>query len=382
MRGSSSSFRILIMKLAALLAGFFVLSLLDPISASGQSSWRLSAEPTLEIGTVDGAASLAFHDIRGAISIQDSLVIVADGGTRELRVFSSSGDFISSFGRAGGGPKEFEGIGWAKTCGGDTVVVYDFARHRITKWDADGTLRDEFFVEGPGGTMPPSEVDCGPAGTFVVVGWPNFLAYSGGVGPYRFDVDIGLLDREGRLEQVLGTFPGPDRYRYTSNDGPRPLGKKTIARMGVDGAYVGTADSFQIQQFLPGGAQHTIGRPISPRRLDGQLLRDWRESIIRNESPDLRPATRRALDEHQVPETLPAYSDFQLDKLGRIWVAHYGMPGEEYVQWDVFERTGIHLASMNIPSGFRPTEIGEDYLLGVTTDTLGVERVHRYKLLR
>jgi hypothetical protein len=370
------------MKSAFVLAGLAAVSLTNPMGASGQSSWRLSEVPTLEIGTVDGPAAVTFHDVRGAMSIQDSLIVIADGGAKELRVFSNSGDFITKFGREGGGPREFEGMGWAGTCGSDTVVAYDFARHRITKWDTKGTLLDEFFVQGPEGSMPPYSVDCGPNGTFAVVGWPDFLAYSGGVGPYRFDVKVGVVDRQGRLERVLGTFPGPERYRYESNDGPRPLGKKTIVRMGANVVYVGTADSFQIRAYLPGGRQQTIGRPVPPRRLSGDLLDQWRSSVIQDASPERRPAARRALDELELPESLPAYSDFQLDELGLIWVAHYGMPWEQVVDWDVLEPDGTHLASVRIPSRFRPTEIGGDYVLGVTTDAWGVERVSRYDLFR
>ena len=115
------------MKSAFVLAGFAAVSLTNPICASGQSSWRLSEVPTLEIGTVDGPVAVTFHDVRGAMSIQDSLIVIADGGAKELRVFSNSGDFITKFGREGGGPREFEGMGWADTCGSDTVVAYDFA---------------------------------------------------------------------------------------------------------------------------------------------------------------------------------------------------------------------------------------------------------------
>jgi hypothetical protein len=71
-----------------------------------------------------------------------------------------------------------------------------------------------------------------------------------------------------------------------------------------------------------------------------------------------------------------------LDELGLIWVAHYGMPWEQFIDWDVLEPDGTHLASVRIPSRLRPTEIGRDYLLGVTTDALGVERVGRYHLSR
>jgi len=216
--------------------------------------------PTLEIGTVDGPAAVTFHDVRGAMSIQDSLIVIADGGAKELRVFSNSGDFITKFGREGGGPREFEGMGWADTCGSDTVVAYDFARHRITKWDTKGTLLDEFFVQGPEASMPPYSLDCGPNGTFAVVGWPDFLAYSGGVGPYRFDVKVGVVDRQGRLERVLSTFPGPERYRYESWS---PPGLDAPASTSTDRVLNETEDMLTGVLVLVGGS-HTPGRQCVP----------------------------------------------------------------------------------------------------------------------
>jgi len=370
------------MKQICILLGWIVVSMAAPEGVSGQALWTVSETPILEIGSVDGPPFSTFHDIRGAVLAQDSVIVVADGGGREIRVFSRAGDYITSFGRAGDGPAEFQGIGWVDLCGGDTAVVYDFARHRITKWSLGGDLLDGFAVEGPEGDMPPFSVSCGPSGGFAVVGWPDFMSYKGGVGPYRFNVTVGVVDSRGKLERVLGTFPGPERYRYESNDGPRPLGKTTIARMGVEAVYVGTADAFEIRRIDPAGEEQVIGRAFNPRRLEGKLLSDWQSSVIGDARPEARPATRRALEGHQTPETLPAYSDFLLDRLGLIWVAHYGIKGEEVFDWDVFDPAGAYLASLKIPSRFRPTEIGADYLLGVTTDDMGVERVQMYRLSR
>lgn len=86
-----------------------------------------------------------------------------------------------------------------------------------------------------------------------------------------------------------------------------------------------------------------------------------------------------------MPETLPAYSDFRFDDLGLLWVALFPAPGQDPVQWDVWDASrpgGVHIASIQVPRHFQPMEIGADYLLGVSTDSLGVQRVHRYRLSR
>ena len=161
---------------------------------------------------------------------------------------------------------------------------------------------------------------------------------------------------------------------------------RTIPEPGTLAGYATIWEPYDLSVPLPPRlaaiAQRHRGRPFNPRRLEGKLLSDWQSSVIRDARPDARPATRRALEDHQTPESLPAYSDFLLDRLGLIWVAHYGIKGEEVFDWDVFDPAGAYLASLKIPSRFRPTEIGADYLLGVTTDDMAVERVSMYSLSR
>ena len=354
--------------------------------ASAQSNWRLSESPTLVIGSVDGTPSAVFHDIRGVVAATDSLIVIADGGSRELRVFSKTGEFVTAFGRGGDGPKEFRAIEWVDMCGGSAVVVYDFTRFRITRWDTRGTLLDDFAVDGTEDGRPPYSVSCGPDDAFAVVGWPDVMSgYTGEVGPYRLDVTIGVVDGRGRLERIVGTFPGPERYRYPNNDGPWRLGKSTTARLGSDGVYVGTADSFAIQVIAPDGSQRSFGRKQVATRLTSEMRERYRESIVSRVPAARRPAARTTLRAIELPSSLPAYSDFQIDRLGFVWVSPYEIPGQQAtdgMDWDVFSPDGEFVASVRIPVHFRPTEIGDDYMLGVSTDTLGVQRAHMYSLSR
>ncbi len=361
------------------------ISLASPGGVLGQVKWEVSETPVLSIGVTEGPSAFLFHDVKGAVRVNDSTIAVGDGGSSEIRVFTTEGAFVTSFGRNGGGPKEFGAIKWLNMCGGSTIVVYDERRHRISKWDVEGNLIEELQIQGPDVEKgsPPYSVSCGPEGNYVVVGWPDMGAHTGELGPYRPDVTIGLLDKLGRVKRVLGSFPGVERYRYNSNDGPRPLGKRTHALRGADDVYVGTADSFTILVFEPEGEARSLGRgdlPVVP--LTTEILQVYRDSIIDGTASDRRPGTRRALDSHELPASLPAYSDLRLDRSMKIWIAHYGIPGQPTTQWDVFDPSGLWVASVEMPDDFRLTEIGGDYLLGVGTDPMGVERIEMYSLKR
>jgi hypothetical protein len=365
-----------------------VLSALATTGAGAQSTWSLSERPTLVIGTVDGPPWSVFHDIRGVMTAEDTLIVVADGGDRELRVFTNDGRPVGAFGSEGGGPREFRAIHWADRCGGSSVVVYDFGRRRVTRWNARGDLLEGVNVESTEPERPPYALSCGPGGGFAVVGWPDALAQRVVQGPYRVDTNVGVLGPDGRLERVLGRFPGPERFRYPGerlSDGPRPFGRTTTARMGPGGVFVGTADAYEIRVFRADGGSFTFGKPDERRALTPGMLEAWRDSVLAPVPPDRQARARGTLGRYEMPETLPAYADFRFDELGLLWVALYPPPGPDPVQWDVWEVSGtggVQIASIRIPRHFRPTEIGADYLLGVSTDALGMERVHRYRLTR
>lgn len=377
-------------RLAIAVAGLTASWAMCPTEATTQARWRLSADPTIVIGSTDGARSETFHQIRGAITAPNGMIVVADGASRELRVFSSAGRFVRSFGRRGDGPREFRSIGWIDMCGGQAVVVYDSFRHRITKWDTEGSLLDEFTVEGPERDLPPYRVACGPSGTFAVLGWPEAVRTFLPVGPYRPHVVIGVADERGRRQRVIGEFPGAERLRTENNDRPHPFGKSTTVRMGVAGVYVGTADSFAIDLIAANGEHRTFGRGFGVTRVSRQMRERWVDAYVKRAAPpEQRPSLKRNLLDSEysewIPDVAPAYAGFQVDRLGFVWVSPYvvGDPGiDVWVEWSVFDPSGEFVATVRVPGHFQPTEIAEDYLLGVSTDAMGVERVHRYTLFR
>jgi hypothetical protein len=347
----------------------------------GQAQWRISARPTLVLGGADTLPVFEFRDVRGAFTTENGLLVVADGASRQLRVFGSSEVFIREFGKRGEGPAEFGAISWADNCGG-TITVYDYARGRITRWTSDGMLLDGFKAESTDPGQPPFSVSCGTSGEYAVVGWPDVTLRAVTGGPYRPDVKVGLLGTDGRLRRIIGIFPGSERYRYSQSDGPRPFGKSTTARLGSNGVYVGTGDDYEIQVFQDDGIRKVVEKVQPPTRIDRAIVKHWEDSIIARMPASARPAIRQSLSVYVHPEYLPAYSTFRLDNAGLLWVSNYPRQGAATVRWDVFGPHGVQVAWVELSSRLRPTEIGRDYIIGVMTDGLGVERVVKHALLR
>ena len=85
--------------------------------------------------------------------------------------------------------------------------------------------------------------------------------------------------------------------------------------------------------------------------------------------------------------TLPVLQSIRLDAAGNLWVEPYSLPGAEVPPFEVYDSDGNWLGSVAMPPGLslvdRPRigfEIGDDYVLGVWFDELGVQYVRLYGL--
>lgn len=101
----------------------------------------LDATPMLTIGASDGNPQLMFHQAHAARRTADGLVVVADGGSRQLRWFGPDGTPVRVAGRQGDGPGEFVGslalIPWA----GDTIAAVDRGNRRVSLLTAAGEFQ-------------------------------------------------------------------------------------------------------------------------------------------------------------------------------------------------------------------------------------------------
>jgi len=353
-----------------------------PLPAASQGVWHLSPRPNLTLGEASDPAHLVFHGVTGALLLDDGSVAVADGGSREIRMLSDDGSLLRRFGRQGDGPGEFRILAWIARCGASGITSLDGATGRITRWTVEGEPRESLRLQGLSEGPPPYSARCGPNGRFAVMGWPRIGDYEGGQGPYRLEAAVGVLSPTGELLQEVGTFPGPERYRYSASDGPRPLGRRTLVHMGTDGVYVGTGDRYEIEVIGADGSRRRFGRPDSLVPMTADLVRVWHDSVVASVPEARRAAARRGLLQHEHPGTLPPYSDLGIDEQGFVWITRFGVPGERSTTLDVFSRVGDLVATLKVNHPFRLTDVGDDYILGVGTDDLGIERVYRYRLTR
>jgi hypothetical protein len=105
-------------------------------------------EPVLSIGR-EGDPDYEFFRVQQVSTLASGNIVVANGGTSELRFYGPDGTFVRRAGRQGGGPAEFGFLSTVYLRPGDTLAVMDSRRRRLAYFDSAGTfVRGESFGEG------------------------------------------------------------------------------------------------------------------------------------------------------------------------------------------------------------------------------------------
>ena len=202
------------------------------------------------------------------------------------------------------------------------MVAYDAFRQRATKWRIDGQLEDDFLIEGPSPDSPPYSTACSAEGKFAVVGWPKVMGVQRDPGPYRPVVPVGISDRSGVRQTLVGQFPGSERLRTANNDRPHPFGRETAVAIGRSAVIVATADSYQIHRVGLDGERSLVGPGGARVELTRTMREQWVDDYLARAPADQRFRLKRdLLDSDWLPDAAPAYSGILLDSLGYLWVS-------------------------------------------------------------
>ncbi|WP_405283821.1 6-bladed beta-propeller [Gaopeijia maritima] len=360
-------------------AGVTVVTSTDPVWGEA-SPWSLALET--EIGLLEGDEEYLFGDPISAVRLPDGRIAVADAQSADIRFYSGSGDYLRRSGMHGEGPGEFMSFSWLEECGG-RLMAYDWQQRRLTALDFEGGILSTGPFETPEPGRPPYSSTCLPDGSLLAAGWGDPPPMPAGQDYHFFAqrAEVWRVVPDAAETTTLGTYISSERIMTRGGSGPHPFSRSVVFDGSGDRLYIGGAERLQIEvRDSSGELQRILRGPDSELEIDDDFVAEYTSAhLARRDSLD-RLFVEAA--EYPMPDRYPAYSRLLADPDGHVWVERFVLPWRVERRWGVFAPTGEFLGHVPVPADFRATDIDRDFITGISTDDLGVDRVRVYRLVR
>ncbi len=377
----------------AVLVILYILCAATDLAGQQVPKWNVTPVPAVEIGKTTGNDVYLFQSVESALFLPDGRIVVADAGFLDIRIYSPAGEFQTRMGGRGRGPGEFVAIGGIWLTPKTMIAVWDAGNQRITTFGPDGGLTGTSRVLGNRGDEGNPEVFLGSFGN------GDAVLASLHFGKIERDVvpDLRVLGRfelDGEFRAHLGHVRGMWRF----NRFPIPFSPMPWVAVGRDSVYV--ADGYEARVTVrdrSGVSARTIDLPraaavpadVAWSSLEAKMRRRGRQL-------ELGRLNLEYLEQGRVPrqEAFPQVAGLLIDGRGFIWARAY----DPYVdpiwlrnhplrpasggEWRVVRPDGVVVATVGVPANVRPLEVRGDRLLGVASDTLGVQRVVVHEIQR
>ncbi len=357
------------------------------------SSWGLEEE--LRIGTADGDPDYMFGSITGIAVSSDELIYVLDQQASLIRAFDQTGKLQISFGSKGSGPGQMElGAGPLLEGKGDTLYVPDIGNQRVNKYTADGSMAGSFPVRMELGV--PFKWENSRSGS--IVNQVRRLAFQPDQPVDTMDV-VAVRNYEGVAVDTLLRFRSGSTISFASGAPeykiftPEPIW--TLASNG--GIWHGVNDDYRIGLYEGGSLTRIVTKPfeLSPvtDRDQEAILTAMKNAI---EALGLPPQAWQIIRQGMsFGDQFPAYAQFLGGPNGSLWVQHLVVPSElsddelrdfnpqtglGAPNWDVFDRQGRFLGTLEMPDRFQPVRFLGDRIYGIWLDEMDVQYVLKLRI--
>lgn len=379
-----------------------------PGSIEAAEAWTLPDDPVSTIGGGVNPEAPLYH-ITDIAPLEEARVAVAMNTPPQVHVFADDGVLEATLGRSGAGPGEFRSASSVVPLSSDSVAVWDADRRRISIFDTNSSFVREIDV----GDIAPLSARAAPSASFtsgltrLFDSGPNaFIIF--GEGALEPDAPPGIsrpslpsvrISTTGDVLAEFGPLPGMEMVQGGPAGAlPLPFGARTDAATSGEMLVVGTGE---LTQFRVMGADGTLIRivrwPDHDRTVGGDWLEEWTAMV-----EAAQPPIRDVVTGSPRRELFPAYDGIITSDEGDVLVGEYAGPigilplrrpdeGPEAVwpvrrtrerRWLVFDADGVLTATLPTPEGFAPTVVHDGRVWGVFTDTLDVESVRAYEIVR
>lgn len=362
-----------------------------PLGAqSSVPNWTVSLRPTLDIGS-ESNTQTQFDGVTGILRMPGGEIVVANGTSQELRVFSPAGSYLRTLtGNSRTGVVRSLDRIWRGA--GDTIYAAEVLPSSSTVWvfTLNGIVSStQVGAANAGGVFP---VDRFPTGHFVVSAASRRPSPAAMGLVYGDSLPLGVLTLRDLVPKWIGSLRNdmlmiPTAGRGRGGGGrvaiAYPFGRSTSVAVSGDRLWLGDSETGTITQHdVTGRGLAVFEAPTPLRRLDTIAIRRVRNAGL-NDAMNWNDRSRLdATFSLPLPRNAPRFARFVPGVNGEMWIELFREDPSSSRTYVVVDRRGIATGRVSLPPGLRPMEIGATDLMGVRTDDEGLEHVVRYSLRR
>lgn len=366
-------------------AGVRIVENSRPMWEDGQL-WKVSQDPVLSLGSLDGDAAFSFHRLSGVYVLGDDRIAVLDEGASQVRFFDLDGTPRSTFGGPGEGPGEFQGLRFVGFSA-DSLWLFDGRQLRITVVDpVSGGFRVARAAVDNAGLGPVGLLAGGSVVLTADLAFSSAVLDELPVGLQRFGAAYVRVGPSGALEDTVLVASGSERilrYGGETVEMLRPFLARSVSHaIREEEILQGAQDRYEIGVYSEDGILRSlIRRSDVDLRLDEASYSAAIDERVLAAPEPARPGLRSLYQGQPKPENRPAYSGFLVDSEGFLWVQDFSYVGEAR-SWAVFDPEGLWVGIVEFPDRFRPTQILGDRVVGIWRDEHDVEHARIYEFTR
>lgn len=345
-----------------------------------------ACEPVGVALSVGGTAPPAhlFGQVADASLLPDSGIAVVDRQAHQLHVFGPDGRVLEALGGEGEGPGELEDP-IAVDVADDRVLVWDWAQSRVTAFEVGNGEVGTFPVRAQ--MNPTHHFGVTTDGFMVGTVTGDMLGAERSGRFWTRNLSVVLVDAAAAaLDTVLEV---PDEIVGWVDESVRRTGSPIFsprADVTISGEYVywTRGDSATVLRARTdadrrAGRVDTLRWDWSPRQVVSDDVEAYRVSWLAARPEAMHAAINRLFEVMPPAETYPAVERLVPDRDGGIWIQAYAAPRDTTVTLLRLDG-GDLVCRVELPASFEATEGGRDWLLGVSSDSLDVQRVERRRL--
>lgn len=367
---------------------------LVPAPGFGQVPQWFLGERTASIGDQAGEGQELFW-VRDATVAPDGRILVLDGGSHSIRVYSGDGVFIRAVGGEGDGPGEYRGPWTFRRLESGDLLIYDRVAQRLTRLDESlDVVGTQPIIYDVGASIPvrgrlrPLE-----SGTVLIAGGDISMmeAARRPAGLHEDDLLV-VAYRGGESIPILKRPRGPTFGVRTRQQGlapPVPFEEALLYAAGRSGLVVGTTHGTTFQlvnevgepaaEFTADGSPRAV-TPADWDRFQDEFRRTRSTGVtIRGLRTDPGPSVDKFLRTTPRGRAFPLFDAVLVDEQDRLWVREYSLVGDT-VTWQIVDVDRGVVGRIALPRDWDLMEAGEAYVLVRERDELDVETVRRYAL--